>query len=111
MNINLKGTGVVMTAAMKSYATAKIESLEKFFEGIISVNVELAKTTKHHQKGDLWRAEANIRVPRRIIRAEAVDKTLYAAIDRLKDELKRELRSMKEKTRSKTRRLAASRPK
>ena len=107
MNIIIKGTNLELTEAIKNYANLKIFSVEKFYPGIISIKIELERTTRHHQKGALWRAEANAIVPRRLIRAEATDKDLYAAIDAVKDELKREFRAIRAKTR--TKRLRQSR--
>lgn len=111
MTINLKGTNVELTAAMKKYAESKVASLEKFFPSILSARVELERTTPRHSKGEVWRAEVNIRVPRRLVRAEAVAKDIYAAVDKVKDELKRELRILKEKVKEKTVRRARARAK
>lgn len=97
MAINIKGTNLDLTPALKQYVEDKIISLIKFYSGLTQVRVELERTTKHHHKGEVWRAEANISGPKHLFRAEAVADDIYSAIDEMKDELKRELQALKEK--------------
>lgn len=88
-----------LTEPIREYAWNKITELSKFLpEGThASVDILLERTTNHHQKGDVYKAEANIDVPGQLISAEAVHADLYAAIDALKDEVGRELKQYKEK--------------
>lgn len=88
-----------MTDAIRDYVEKKIGSLEKLCEGYspCDVRVEVGKTSEHHQKGKIWRAELMMSIPGASLRAEAVEEDLYAAIDRAKDDLKRQLVEHKEK--------------
>lgn len=86
-----------LTPALKQYVEDKLISLTKYYSGLTQVRVELERTTKHHHKGGVWRAEANISGPQHLFRVEAVANDIYAAIDEMKDELKRELKALKEK--------------
>ncbi len=99
MKINLKTKNFGLTQAIKNYLEEKLNSLDKFLppDESISANVELAKTTKHHQKGDIFKAEVNLNMPGRLIRAVAEQWDLRVAIDAAKDELQREIRGRKEK--------------
>ncbi len=99
MNINLKTTGFDITAAIEIYLRNKLDSLDKLLprDESISADVELAKTTNHHQKGDIFMAEVNLSVPGRLIRAVAEEWDLRVAIDKAKDELQREIKVNKEK--------------
>lgn len=99
MKINLKTKNFNLTQAIKYYLDAKLNSLDKFLppDESIFADVELAKTTKHHQKGDIFKAEINLNVPGRLIRAVAEQWDLRVAIDSAKDELQREIRGRKEK--------------
>ncbi len=99
MKINLKTKNFSLTQAIKNYLEQKLNSLDKFLgsDESISADVELAKTTKHHQKGDVFRAEINLNIPGRLIRAAAEEWDLMVAIDAAKDELQREIKSNKEK--------------
>lgn len=99
MKINLKTKNFSLTQAVKIYLESKLNSLDKFLpadESIFS-DVDLSKTTKHHQKGDVFKAEVNLRVPGRLIRASAVEWDLRVAIDRVKDDLQKEIKTNKEK--------------
>lgn len=98
MDISFKATNLELTEALKNYATEKIVSLEKYYAGIVRARVDLERTTKHHHKGGaLWCAVANVQAPGHLFRAEAEAEDIYAAIDRLKDELKNELQAAKKK--------------
>lgn len=85
--------------SIEAYLKEKINSLDKFLlpDDSIYADVELAKTTKHHQKGDIFRAEVNLKVPGRLIRAVAEEWDLRVAIDTVKDSLQREIKANKEK--------------
>ena len=99
MKINLKTKNFSLTQAIKIYIEKKLNSLDKFLpvDESISADVDLSKTTKHHQKGDVFRAEVNLRVPNHLIRASAVEWDLRVAIDRVKDDLQKEIKTNKEK--------------
>lgn len=89
MRINTKATNLELTAALKNYVDQKISSLEKYLKRDNEhtlVEVELVKNTNHHNKGDIFRAELNINLGKgRLVREEATDSDLYAAIDEVKD--------------------------
>ncbi len=99
MKINLKTTNFSLTPSIGNYLQEKLNSLDKFLPNDESIfaDVELAQTTKHHHKGDIFKAEVNLRVPGRLIRAVAEKWDLRAAIDAVKDELQREITMNKEK--------------
>jgi len=99
MKIDLKTKNFEITPSIKTYLQEKLNSLDKFLpnDESISADVELAKTTKHHQKGDIFMAEVNLTVPGRLIRAVAEKWDLHVAIDAVKDELQREIKVNKEK--------------
>ena len=94
--IRIKYTGIDPTDAINAYVEKKFLHLEKFVQDMREPRecaIELARTSRHHNKGEIYRAEANLRLPGGLIRAERTAVTLYAAIDELKDELERELTS------------------
>ncbi len=99
MKINLKTKNFSLTQAIKTYLEGKLNSLDKFLPSDESIfaDVDLSKTTKHHQKGDVFRAEVNLRMPGRLIRASAIEWDLRVAIDKAKDELQKEIKTNKEK--------------
>ena len=55
------------------------------------MSVEIARTTRHHHKGDVFRAEANVALPGKMIRAEQATKDMRTAIDRVRNTLRLEI--------------------
>ncbi|MBI2446623.1 MAG: ribosome-associated translation inhibitor RaiA [Parcubacteria group bacterium] len=99
MKINLKTKNFSLTPSIKNYLEQKLNSLDKFLPGdeSISADVELGKITNHHQKGDIFRAEVNLKIPGRLIRAVAEKWDLRVAIDAIRSELQKEIKINKEK--------------
>jgi putative sigma-54 modulation protein len=100
MQIKIQGTGIELTEAIKAYAEEKVLTLEKFFEQIISADIDVGMESHHHNKGQVYYAEVNLSVPGELIRVRKNESDLYKAIDKVKDHLKVELQKMKEKKRS-----------
>jgi len=97
MNINIKTTGIELTPAISDYVTKKVESLEKFVGSVkkdaeVQAWVEVGMTTKHHEQGNIFRAEIQIRLPHASVRTEAEAEDLYTAIDKVRDEMQREIK-------------------
>ncbi len=104
MKLNIKYTEIDPSSAVKTYVEKKMGSLDELVQGIKAVEawVEVGKTTHHHHKGKVFRAEAQIRMPGDTsIRAESVQPELLMAIDEVKDELQRQLKDYKEKQKTK----------
>ncbi|MEK7575994.1 MAG: ribosome-associated translation inhibitor RaiA [Patescibacteria group bacterium] len=102
MKINIKATNLKLTPEINDYINNKIGGLGKFIEGYdssVQAWVEVGIFTKHHQTGEIYRAEIQIRVPhdKKGIRAVSQKETLYAAIDDVREEVKKELTKIKEK--------------
>jgi len=96
MDIRIKATKMEMTKAIESAVKEKVGSLEKYFDKIISIDVEVGKTAKHHHKGDFFRAEINVQVPKKMLRAEAETDDLYKSINEVRDRIKLEITKYKE---------------
>lgn len=101
MKLTIKGTNIKLTDSIREYIDKKIGGLEKFVQSVggeVECWVEVERTTYHHQSGDIFRAEAQIRLPgASSIRAEASEWDLHQAIDKVKDELQRQLKRYKRK--------------
>lgn len=80
------------------FVEEKINDLEKFIKnyvdtGVAEAWVEIGRTTGHHKTGEMvYHAEADIRLPGKILRAETTHKDLCQAIVRVKDELQRQIK-------------------
>lgn len=102
MNIktNIKVTGIELSPAVSDYLTKKVETLSKLIDPAdesAMCDIEVGKTTGHHKTGDVYRAEINLRITGKQLRAVAEKGSLYAAIDAMKDEISHELKSYKTK--------------
>lgn len=96
---NIVATNMELTDAIRAYVEEKLLGLAKFCEGYSPCDcaVEVGRTSQHHQKGEVWRAEAHLTIPGASIHAEHVAEELYAAIDAVKDEVKRQLLERKDR--------------
>jgi putative sigma-54 modulation protein len=100
MKIIIKSTNLELTEAIKNYINKKTSSLNRFLKKYeenseLNLNIEIAKTTRHHQKGDVFYAEINLKLPNKLLRAEEYSSNLYAAIDLVKDKIKEEILKFK----------------
>ncbi|MFA6593862.1 MAG: ribosome-associated translation inhibitor RaiA [Candidatus Buchananbacteria bacterium] len=96
MNISIKTTRIELTPGIETAINDKIGGLAKYFDNIIGCEVEVGKTTEHHHKGEIFRAEVNLEVPKKVIRAEAESDDLYKSINEVKDKMKVEIMKYKE---------------
>lgn len=97
MRIIIKTTNLDLTAPLKEYAEEKIGSLSRFLksfekEGAVKAVVELGRTTKHHHKGEVFRAEINLSLGiNKVLRAEAESRDIRLAIDEVKKKLRQRI--------------------
>ncbi len=101
MILNINGTGIDLTPAIKQYVEEKFEDLEKFFDNIQNADVDIGMNSQHHNKGKIFYAEINVSVPGKEIRVVKESEDLYKAVDKVKDHVKNELKEYKEKLRRK----------
>jgi len=101
MQILLNGKNIELTEAIKNYVEKKISSLDKFHPKIIRAIVEVGVENHHHLKGKIFVAECKLEIPGDDIFASKKEKTLYKAIDKVRDYLETELKKNKAKTREK----------
>ena len=107
--ISFKGTNMDLTDAIKNYVEEKVEAVEKLcldFEPAAEIRIEVGKSSLHHAKGPHYRAEMQLSVPGEVLRAEEEDENLYAAIDTVKDQLRRQVKSYKDRLKDRVQRAA-----
>lgn len=99
IKINTKATNLEITPAIADYAEKKIQMLEKFFRGVdeVLISVEIGKTTRHHKSGEFFKAEIHLTSNGEEYYAVAETEDLYASIDKVKDDIVRELTSKRKK--------------
>lgn len=97
---SILGTNLELTDAIKHYVEERVEALEKLtahFESIAELSAELGKTSQHHNNGPFYFAELHLEAPGTNINARAEGEDLYAVIDEVRDDLKRQLVDRKER--------------
>jgi ribosomal subunit interface protein len=107
----LKATNIDLTQAIRAHVENRVESLKKLcgeFDPADDIRVEVGKSTNHHAKGPYFRAEMNLSIPGTHLRAVEEDEDLYVAIDKVKEQIKRQLREYKGKRRDRA--VRATRP-
>ena len=102
MKINIvRAENIDLTDALRTYVEKKLRKISKTYvragdESAIC-DIELGKTTHHHKAGDIFHAEFNLHIAGKDLYVEAQESDLYAAIDEAQDELRRQLKSHREK--------------
>lgn len=104
MNINIKAKNLELTEPLRVFIEKKMGSLSKLLmkwekEKAATLDFEVARTTRHHHKGDVYYAEANLKLGRgeTIIRAERDSDNVREAINMVKEVLKEEVKKYKKK--------------
>lgn len=100
MELKIKTTDLELTPSIKRYVEKKMKSLRKLIksferEGEIYIYFELARTTHHHRSGDVFYAEANVDLLGEKVRAESKEEDIRAAVDEVKDILKRGIKEVR----------------
>ncbi|MFA6322890.1 MAG: ribosome-associated translation inhibitor RaiA [Candidatus Buchananbacteria bacterium] len=107
MQINLKLTNIDHSPELEKFAKEKISELDKYLpdpSGVVEAWIEIGRTTFHHQSGDIFRAECDIRLPGKVLRAVAERHDVNTAILEIKDQLQKEIKNYKEQIITKRRR-------
>lgn len=109
MNTNIRTTNVALVPAISEYVDKRLKKIEKLLADDKSVqcDIEIGRTTEHHQKGDVFFAEIHIVGAGKNAYARAEKQDLYTAIDAVRDEILRELSAGKGKRISIIRRSGA----
>ncbi|KKS83112.1 MAG: Ribosomal subunit interface protein [Candidatus Wolfebacteria bacterium GW2011_GWC1_43_10] len=102
MKIIIKSTQIESSSALEDYIQIKLAPLSKLIGKIEEkfnpvLNVEVARSTKHHHKGEVYYVELTFILPRKTIRIEQYDNQIRSAIDKAKNRLKVALDNYKEK--------------
>ncbi|MEA3399598.1 MAG: ribosome-associated translation inhibitor RaiA, partial [Patescibacteria group bacterium] len=80
--MNIKATNIELTDSIRAYVNKKLATLDKFFKNKdLTIYVEVGKMTKHHNKGEFYKAEFDITVDGERYYTSAEKEDLYLAID------------------------------
>ena len=106
MNINIKATNISLDDPLKVWVDEKFIELKKLLdpfktdEGkkeLTQLFVEIGRISNHHNKGEVYRAEAQIQLPKKLLRVENVNVDLRTAIIETRDELARKIKKYRGK--------------
>src|SRR3989344_1188546 len=104
MNIIIKAKNLEIDEKLKSVINHKIGSLKKFLNKFktdenvsFDTFVYVGKETLHHKKGDIFKTEVKIVMPRKNLVAKSHGENLLKTITEVKKELEREIRKLKTK--------------
>ncbi len=102
MKVIIKATRLPMTKSLRDYCQLKMDKIEKYLGNLppVHCDMEIAKTVGDQRKGEIYRAEVNLQVPRQMLRVEKTAKDLYKAIDKVQEHLKLVIKKYKEKLQS-----------
>lgn len=103
MKILLSGAEIDLTPSLKKFVDMKLSPIARLLtrfekEGELEIRVEVGKTTRHHRHGNHFKAEANLQVPKKLIRVVEYAPDARTAVDLLKKTMKIEIEKYKEKT-------------
>jgi ribosomal subunit interface protein len=104
MIVRVQGTNLDLNDDLYDFTKTKLNSVFRALGSLnwdsVHVDVELEETTRRHPKEredqGRYRAEANVTVPGRLIRAEGSADTIRQSIVELKHRLTREIREWRE---------------
>ena len=96
MKTTIRAKNIFLSQKLRDYVEEKIgaevEKLLKHERPPIEVAVELIRLTKHHKKGNIYRAEVQVSLHGHRVISEASGESIEQAIDEVKDELEREIK-------------------
>lgn len=100
MKTTIKATNLELTPSLKTHIQSKLSSIEKLirrfdFEGGVLLRLEVARTTQHHHKGDVFMAEINLRLPGKTLRVVEKNYDIRTAIDIARRILQQEIEKYK----------------
>ncbi|HPW34469.1 MAG TPA: ribosome-associated translation inhibitor RaiA [Candidatus Paceibacterota bacterium] len=108
MKIIIKTTKFELTESLTEYINKRFSPLNKLvnsFEknGELILKIELALSTKHHNKGDVYYVECTLPIAKTIIRIEEYEEDMHESIDLAQKRLKLKIEELKEKVQKKNR--------
>ena len=90
IKLNIKGTNFDLNNRTRELLDNQVSKFKKFIPDQIPeaiLDVELAKTTNHHEQGKIYKAEYNLKYGKFYDRSESTQEDMYSAIELAGDEL------------------------
>lgn len=99
MEVEIYAPGIKLTPKIERHIKQELGNLDKFLGDLkpLASPIEVGVTTRHHQKGKIYRAEINLKLPGKLLRAEEEAENIHTAINIIKEEIERQIKKYKEK--------------
>lgn len=101
MEIKIKATNLELTEYLRKLVDQKIKKIGKLLSEYpdLIVEVELDKITKHHSKGDIFRAEVQVQVPGgKMLRSESKRENFRLSLTDVREQLMLQIKKYKDKS-------------
>ncbi|HJN62631.1 MAG TPA: ribosome-associated translation inhibitor RaiA [Candidatus Paceibacterota bacterium] len=98
--MNIKITNFEIDNRTRDYLNKRLDNLRKFVDlesPNTKLDIEIGRTTGHHQKGDIFKTEFNLSISGEFYRVEEKSEDILSSIDASTEELSRQLRRNKGK--------------
>ncbi|RME61315.1 hypothetical protein D6779_00290 [Candidatus Parcubacteria bacterium] len=107
MDLQLHGKGLEITPSVQEYARKKLAFLRRIVPpeeyAALKVQLGVARTTRHHYKGCVYRISLKVQAGRGVWHAAVPAANVREGIDKAKDLLKRRIVTGKEELRARRR--------
>lgn len=100
MRTNIKYTHLSSTPDIENHIASRMQTIEKLIDEkdeSAYAQIELALTTGHHKTGDVFRAEINMHISGGDFYAFSEKPDFVSALDDVRDEIVREIKTRKDK--------------
>lgn len=101
MRVSIRRKNLEITSPLQVYIQSKLEKpLERILKtmhgsDLPMLQIEVERSTKHHRKGTVYRAEATLSLEKKVFFAEVSSEDIRSAIDLLGEEMEREIQGFK----------------
>ncbi len=99
MQVAIHAKNLELNATLRAFIEEKMADLERLLgeAGQALARVEVSIPSQRHQSGQIFRAEVNIDLNGTVLRAEATNFDMHAALVDVKDQLKSQIKKFKER--------------
>ena len=115
MQINVQGKNMELTDAIKDRILTKETNLGRFLEkmeerdgDVVAIAFDVSKNTNHHKAGNVFHADCLINIRGEKFYSSSDEEDLYTAIDKVKENLFREISKSKDRRQTLFKRGATS---
>ena len=93
MRLSFKYTNLAPSPAFEDHIDKKLEPIRKITKGLdpggnAFIYIEIARTTRHHNKGDVYAVDTNLHLPKKTFRVLSKGENLERAVEGLTAKLK-----------------------